>query len=230
MLDEKIFAQLKERVSEELKECPGHDINHVMRVYNLALTIAEGEGEVNWEVLQAATLLHDIGGARETADPTGKTDHAVESARMAGPILTEAGFSPEKIKHVQECIVSHRYKTDNEPQTLEAKILFDADKLDALGAIGLARAFIWIGKNKGNIYKKLNPTELDQYIKDNLSGSIRGRIQDKTLHSPQIEFETKTKYLPDKLYTTKGRAVGQGRMEYYRDFLDRLEREVKGEL
>jgi uncharacterized protein len=161
------------------------------------------------------------------ADSTGATDHAVESAKMAAPILTEAGFSLEKIKHVQECIVSHRYKTNNIPQTLEAKILFDADKLDALGAIGIARVFVWTGKNKANIYKKV---DLDKYIQDNLGGSIKGRIQDKTLHSPQIDFETKTKYLPDKLFTAKGKEIGQERMKFYKDFLDRLEREINGEL
>jgi uncharacterized protein len=227
MLSEKLFNELKERVATELKECPGHNIDHVLRVYNLALKIAEGEGEVDWEVLQTATLLHDIGGSRETSDPTGATDHAVESAKMAAPILTEAGFSATKIKHVQECIVSHRYKTNSVPQTIEAKILFDADKLDALGAIGIARVFVWTGKNKASIYKKV---DLDKYIQENLGGSIKGRIQDKTLHSPQIDFETKTKFLPDKLFTVKGREIGQERMKFYKDFLDRLEREINGEL
>jgi len=227
MLNDDLFNKLKSRVTEELKECSAHNIDHVMRVYNLALKIAQGEGEVDWEVLQIATLLHDIGGAKEIADPTGKTDHAVESAKMAVPILVELGFSAAKIKHIQECIVSHRYKTEAKPQTLEAKILFDADKLDALGAIGIARVFAWISKNKASLYKKVN---LEDYIQTNLGGSISGRIQDKSLHSPQIEFETKIKYIPDKLYTQKGKEIGQERLKYYQEFLNRLEREINGEL
>ncbi|MFH1325998.1 MAG: HD domain-containing protein [Candidatus Falkowbacteria bacterium] len=93
------FNKIKELVEEELKECPGHNIDHVMRVYNLCLHIAEYE-DVNLEVLQIAALLHDIGGAKETSDPTGKTDHAVESAKMAEPILKDINFSEEKIKHI----------------------------------------------------------------------------------------------------------------------------------
>jgi uncharacterized protein len=134
--EEKI-DKLKKYV-EKVMVCPGHNIDHVMRVYNLCLNLAKGE-KIDREVLQAATLLHDIGGDKELADKSGKTDHAVESARMAEPILKKLGFSKEKIRHTQNCIISHRFKTHNKPETLEAKLLFDADKLDALGAIGVAR-------------------------------------------------------------------------------------------
>lgn len=220
------FNKIRSLVEKELAECSGHDINHVMRVYNICLHIAKGEN-VDLEILQIAALLHDIGGARETADPTGKTDHAIESVKMAEPILKELNFPTEKIKHIQDCIISHRYKTGNKPKTIEAQILFDADKLDSLGAIGIARAYVWIGKNRANIYKKVN---LEEYIKDNLSGKIAGRIQDKTKHSPQIEYETKTKFLVDKLYTKKAKEIGKERTIYYKEFLDRLEREVQGEM
>ena len=205
------FQKIKEIVEKELKECSGHNIDHVMRVYNMALHLAENE-KVDLEVIKLATLLHDIGGKKETDDPTGKTDHAVESAKMAKPILEKLGFSDDKIRHICDCIVSHRYKTDNKPKTLEAKILFDSDKLDAIGAIGVARAFVWIGKNKGHIYKK--PDNLDDYIKENLSGKINGRIQDETKHSPQIEFETKVKFISDRLYTKKAKEYCKERAEY----------------
>jgi uncharacterized protein len=180
---EEKFEKIKEIVEKELKECSGHNIDHIMRVFNMAVHLAKGEN-VDLEVIKISTLLHDIGGKKEMDDPTGKTDHAIESAKMARPILEKLGFSADKIDHICDCIISHRYKNEHEPKTLEAKILFDADKLDAAGAIGLARGFAWIGKNGAHIYKKAD--NLDDYIKENLGGKINGRIQDKTKHSAHI--------------------------------------------
>jgi len=221
------FEKIKEIIEKELKECSGHNFDHVMRVFNMAMHLAKRE-KVDLEVIKIATLLHDIGGKKEMDDPTGKTDHAIESAKMARPILEKLGFSTDKIDHICDCIISHRYKNEHEPKTLEAKILFDADKLDAAGAIGLARGFAWIGKHGAHIYKKAD--NLDDYIKENLGGKINGRIQDKTKHSTHIEFEIKIKFLADKLYTKKAKKIGKDRIEYSRKFLDRLEKEVKGDI
>ena len=222
---EEKFQKIKKIVEKELS-CSAHDIEHIMRVYNLSLNLADGE-KVDLDVLRASVLLHDIARAKEDDDSTGKTDHAVLSSAMARPILKDLGFSEEKIKHIQECILSHRYRTGNEPKTIEAKILFDADKLDSLGAIGVARSFIWVGRNNAHLYKKMNA---EAYAKENMGGKINGRIQDKTKHSPQIEFETKVKFLSDKLYTKKAKKVGAERLEFYKNFLDRLEKEIKGEI
>ncbi|MFH1968314.1 MAG: HD domain-containing protein [bacterium] len=222
------FEKIKKIVEKELKECSGHNFDHVMRVYNMALHLAEGE-KVDMEVIRLAALLHDIGGKKETSDATGKTDHAIESAKMAKPILEKLGFSKDKITHICDCIISHRYKTDNQSKTLEAKILFDADKLDAAGAIGLARGFAWIGKNRAYIYKKAD--NIDKYIAENLDGGkINGRIKDKSKHSAHIEFEIKIKFLADKLYTKKAKIIAKERIKYSKDFLDRLENEVMGKM
>ncbi|EKE21020.1 MAG: hypothetical protein ACD_7C00382G0004 [uncultured bacterium] len=207
--------------------CPGHNIDHVLRVYNLCLELSKGE-KIDHEVLQAATLLHDIGGAKEAADKTRKTDHAVESSKMAEPLLKKLGFSEDKIKHIQDCIISHRYKNDNKPETIEAKLLFDADKLDALGAIGVARNFVWIGKNNANIFKKV--ADINEYAKENMGGDIKGRVLDRSKHSPQLEFEIKTKFLVDKLHTNKAKKIARSRLKFFKDFLDRLEKEVKGKI
>ena len=222
---EEKFQKIKEAVKKELS-CSAHNMDHILRVYNLSLQIAKDDN-IDLDVLKAAVLLHDIARVKEDNDHSGKTDHAILSAEMAVPILKESGFSEDKIKHVQDCIISHRYRTGNEPKTLEAQILFDADKLDTVGAIGLARAFIWTGIHKAKIY---SDSSIEEYIENNLGGKINGRIQDKTQHSPQIEFETKTKHLITKLHTKKAKEICMERVEFYKIFLDRLKKEIHGEL
>lgn len=224
-MDSKIFEKIKKIVEKELS-CSAHDMDHVIRVYNLSLTLAHDEN-LDLDVLKVAALLHDIARVREDNDHTGNTDHAVLSAQMAEPILKKFGFSQEKIKHIQDSIISHRYRTGIKPKTKEAKILFDADKLDVIGAIGIARSFVWVGRNNAKIYAK---TDIEQYIKNNLGGKINGRIRDKTKHSPQIEFETKLKFLIDKLYTKKAKKIGRERLKFHKKFLDRLEKEIQGQL
>lgn len=223
-MDER-FQKIKEAVEKKLS-CSAHSMDHIMRVYNLSLRLAENE-DVDLDVLRASVLLHDIARVKEDEDHTGKTDHAILSSKMAVPILKKFEFSDDKIKHIQDCIVSHRYRTGNKPKTKEAQILFDADKLDVLGAIGIARAFVWVGKNNAQIY---NDMDAEEYIKDNLGGKINGRIQDKTKHSPQVEFETKSKFLIAKLNTDEAKKIGEERMKFYKSFLDRLKKEIGGEL
>ena len=228
---EEKFQKIKEIVEEELNQekDSAHDIDHIMRVYNLAMTIAKTENNVDMDVLQAGVLLHDIGGAKESNDSSGQTDHAVIGAEMAKPILEKFGFSDDKIKHVQECILTHRYRTNNKPETIEAKIVHDADKLETVGAIGIARAFSWIGKHRAKIYKKVD--DIAQYAKENLTeGKINGRIIDKSKHSVYINYETKDKFLLDNLYTESSKRIGRERLAYYKDFLARLDKEVVGEL
>lgn len=219
------IKEIKKIIEKQLDD-PSHNIDHVLRVYNLCMHLAEKEKNIDFEVLQAATLLHDIAGQAELNDKTGKTDHAIIGSKMAESILRKLKFKKDKIAHIKECILSHRYKTNNKPKTIEAKILFDADKLDALGAIGVARAFVWVGKNKASIYKKL---DINEYKRKNLT-SDSGRIKDKTKHSPQIEFETKIKYLPKKLYTQKAIKIAKERLNFQSNFLKRLEKEIKGNL
>jgi len=226
---DEILEKIKDIVEKE-ENCTdvGHNMDHTMRVYNTCLHLAKSHPEADLEVIKYAALLHDIGGQKEIQDKSGETDHAIVGAEMAESILEEMGLPEKKIKHIQDCIVSHRYKTENKPKTIEAEILFDADKLDAIGAIGVARAFVWVGNNRAKIYYK--PEDLEQYAKENLSGKINGRIQDKSKHSPQIEFEAKLKFLPGKLHTEAGRKIAEERLEFFRDFLNRLEKEVQGKI
>ena len=221
--------KIKGIVEELYKKNPdaAHDINHVMRVFNIALKIAKGEKPLNMEILEAAVLLHDIGGYKEISDPSGKTDHAVESAKMAEPILKELNFNDKQIKHIQDCIISHRYRTDNRPKTIEAKILFDADKLETTGAIGIARSFCWVGKNNAQIYEKV---DIEQFLKENMGGKMTGRIQDKSKCSAWIEYNTRTKFLEKRLFTKTAKEICKERLSFTNKFFDRLEKEIEGKL
>ncbi len=194
------FQKIKEIVAKELS-CSAHDMEHVLRVYNLALRLAEGD-DIDKDVLRAAALLHDIARVKEDKDSSGKTDHAVLGAKMAGPILRKLDFSEKQVRHVQECIVSHRYRTGCRAKSREAQILFDADKLDALGAIGVARSFVWVGKNKAKIY---NDVDIKKYIEENLGGEI------------------------NRLYTEKAGEMARKRLAFFKEFLERLEKEIAGE-
>ena len=219
------MKELIKKLEKELS-CSAHDIDHTMRVYNLCLELAKNE-KVNMDVLQASALLHDIARIKEDNDVSGKTDHAVEGAKMALNLLGPWGLSEAKIKAIQHCIKTHRFRTSNKPKSIEAKILFDADKLDALGAIGIARSYVWVGKINAKLYTDV---DLKKYIKENLSGSPTGRIKDKRKHSPQIEYETKHKFLAGKLYTKQGKKIAKERTKFYKDFLERLQKEINGKL
>ncbi len=117
-----------------------HDFDHILRVLANAHQIAQTESGVNWDVLRTAVLLHDI--ARAEQSRTGK-EHAAEGARRALEIL--AHDPPEFAQAVSDAIASHRFRVERPPQTIEAKILYDADKLDSIGAVGVARAFAFSG-------------------------------------------------------------------------------------
>ena len=210
---------------------PAHDINHVMRVYNLCLKLAEYESNADLDILRTAALLHDI--ARTKEDEEGRAgvisvDHAVLGAKMSDRILRELEYPEEKIERIKHCIVAHRFRGENPPRTIEAKILSDADKLDVLGATGIARSFTIGGENGQKIY---SDTPVDEYIKENLvSTKANGRIIDPTKHSSNLEFETKFKRIPGKLYTQKAREIARERLEYMKQFFERLKREIDGQL
>jgi uncharacterized protein len=229
---EEKYRQLKMIAEREMQGAsPAHDINHVLRVYNLCLKLAKCEPNVDLDILRTAALLHDIVRTRE--DKTGHThvldvDHAILGAEMSDKILRELGYPKEKIERVKHCIAAHRFRGRNPPTTIEAKILSDADKLDVLGATGIARSFTIGGECGQKIY---SDTPLDKYIKENLvDGKANGRIIDPSKHASNLEFETKFRHIPDKLHTQKAREIAQERLEYMKQFFERLKNEINGQL
>ena len=219
--------RIKEIMQKELSSS-AHSMDHVMRVYDLCMLIADGEKDVDVDVLQAAVLLHDIARVKENSDISGNTDHAVLGSVMAEKILKEFDFPPEKIEKVKHSIISHRFRTGNEPKTIEAKILFDADKLDTLGAVGIARLFMVAGEHGEKTYVDTPP---EIYAMENLVGGKHdGRIKNPSKHSPNLDFVTKVIHIPDKLYTQKAKDIAKERLEYMHGFFERLKNEVQGKI
>jgi uncharacterized protein len=228
---EERYRQLKKIAEKEMEGAsPAHDITHVMRVYNLCLELAKYEPKVDLDILRTAALLHDIARTKEDKDVRAgflHVDHAALGAERSAKILRELGYSEDKIERVKHCIASHRFRGENPPRTVEAKILSDADKLDVLGATGIARSFTIGGENGQKIY---SDTPVDEYIKENLAGGrANGRIIDPSKHASNLEFETKFKHIPDKLYTQRAREIARERREYMRQFFERLKREIDGQ-
>ena len=194
-----------------------------MRVYNLALKIAATIKGVDLEVLELASLLHDIARVKEDTDKTGAINHAILGAEMASDILRTLGYSEELINKVSHCIQAHRFRGNKLPESLEAKILSDADKLDAIGAVGVGRAFMIAGEYGEPLYKTFNR---EQYSNNTLND---GRIKEFKEHSPNIEFDIKLKHIPDRLYTEEAKKIARGRIKIMEDFFERIEKEIRGE-
>jgi uncharacterized protein len=189
---------------------PAHDFDHVLRVLALAERIARAEG-ADAEIVRASALLHDVGRAEQ--ELTGRS-HAVHGAERARDIL--AGHPPEKVHAVCEAIASHRFREDAPPQTLEAEVLYDADKLDSIGAVGIARAYLYGGLCRQRLWAEVPA-----------GYQARGELPEE--HTPVHEFVFKLSKLKDTLYTNTARRIGQERHAYMVEFFERLEREVRGE-
>lgn len=127
-----------------------HDKEHVYRVLYTAIELAQTEKAVDYDVLVAACLLHDVGRKEQFENPA--LCHAEVGGDKAYNFLIANGFTADFAEKVKHCIVTHRFRKNNQPQTIEAKILFDADKLDTTGALGIARSLQYNGSMGESLY------------------------------------------------------------------------------
>lgn len=192
-----------------------HDFDHILRVLALAERIAAAEG-ADGDVVRVAALLHDWGRAEAEAQGL---DHAHFAAERARGLLRDE--PPAWVEAVCHAIAAHRFRTAPDPETLEAQALFDADKLDAIGAIGVGRAFAYGGAHNQRLWAPL--AEVDRAGWD-------ARGDDPATHTPVHEFVVKLARLKERLYTPTGRAIAEERHRYMEAFFQRLEAEVRGEL
>jgi uncharacterized protein len=191
---------------------PAHDWHHVQRVESLAKRLLEAYPDADVDTVRLSVLLHDIG--RSLEDRGKITDHATWGAREAESILAEQGISQDRIDDVCHAIQVHRYSNDREPESLEAEILCDADNLDALGAVGIARCFTF----GGELGKPMHDPEIPPGEDDTAVGATNYN-----------HFYKKILDLPDRMYTEVGAEIAADRAAYVRQFLERFDREVAGE-
>ncbi len=193
---------------------PVHGFDHIERVYRLCQVIGSAEG-ADMHILLNAALLHDCDGS----DPASqnRAEHHMLSAKKAGTILKELGWEEEDIQKVQHCIRAHRFRKSEEPHTIEAKSLFDADKLDVIGAIGIARTIGYAVQAGEPIYCK--PSE--QFL-------TSGKLSKGEHHSVYHEYLFKLSKVRSTLYTETGRSLAQGRHEFLEIYFKQLEDEVNG--
>jgi uncharacterized protein len=190
----------------------GHDFDHVLRVLGLAERIAREEG-ADLRVVRAAALLHDVG------ESQGRDDHHLRGAAMAREVLKDA--PAEFVEAVAHAIEAHRFRAEPAPRTLEAQIISDADKLDAIGAVGIARVFAYAGA-RGTALWRVPWREI---------APISGDAEQQPKHlrdgyTPVHEFVYKLDRIPERLYTTAARAMAVERRAFMRMFFDRLDQEM----
>ncbi len=196
-----------------------HDFEHILRVLTLAEKIARAEG-ADLDVVRTAALLHDMARAdedRATADGTSALDHAELSAEKADALLRQKGASETFAARVAEAIRAHRFRSTRQPDSLEGQVLFDADKLDSIGAIGVARAYAIAGSLNQKLYTEANGAQ------------VATRAQHNSDHSPVAEFQVKLSKLLGRFHTPTARALAQERHAFMVEFFERLGSEVIGE-
>ncbi|MDS0477868.1 HD domain-containing protein [Natrinema sp. 1APR25-10V2] len=194
---------------------PAHDRFHAKRVRDVSIRLAnECDEPVDRDVLSAAAWLHDIGRPLERTNEI--DDHDEWGAREAAALLEAEGVTSDRIEAVACCIRTHSIRSSSpEPETLEAKLLFDADKLDAVGARGLVRLACIVGERSGRT------GERHAVIDDT---SVFG-----TIASDQPDISLLRKWARerlDRLYTSPGRRLGESRWEFMEDFFAQFDAEI----
>jgi uncharacterized protein len=193
-----------------------HDFSHIERVYKMAERLAREEG-ADLEIVQAAALLHDADGTTPGSDV--RLEHHLRSAELSAKVLQEEGWSEDRIRAVQHCIRAHRFRDDREPPaTIEAKCLFDADKLDVLGAIGAVRVVVYAALAGTPFYEQPSKQFLET-----------GKEIPGELHSAYHEHLFKLKKIEKRLFTKTAKAIAKERTFYLDEFFTRLIAEINGE-
>jgi uncharacterized protein len=214
-----VHRALVDRVREEagtfFRSARGsHDWDHTERVYRLCLRIGRKEG-ADLGVLALAALLHDIG--REEEDRThGRVCHGRSGAAKARTILERLGCDRATIAAVAHCIATHRFRRGGAPRSIEACVLYDADKLDSIGAVGVGRAFLFAGEGGA----RLHDPSIDVR-------RTRPYTREDTAYR---EYLVKLSRVRERMKTREGRRLASARHRYMTGFFARLNKETVGAL
>ena len=196
---------------------PIHDFEHILRVLALAERLAKAEG-ADVEIVRAAALLHDAADAAPD-NVEGRLTHHEDAAAFAKKVLREEGWGEDRIEAVLHCIRAHRFRGTEKPRTLEAQIMFDADKLDVLGAIGVARTFGYAAI-------------AGQPLTGKPSAKFLATLQKEPdePHTAYHEYLFKLSRLKDRFHTKTAKMIAEERSRYLDEFFERLHKEERGEL
>ena len=190
-----------------------HGWNHVERVINIADKITENEPGADHFIVLVSAILHDI--ARPEEDRSnGKKCHASLGSKIALDFLLDLGLDRNRSEHISECILTHRFRNNNKPESLEAKILYDSDKIDSIGAVGIGRAFLF----SGEIGARLHNSKID-------IESTEAYTDEDTAYR---EFMVKLRKVKDTMLTAEGKRMAGERHSFMELFFDRFHNEVKG--
>ena len=210
-MDKSMYNLIKNYMYDCMKDA-AHDPEHVFRVLYQSINITSKRTEnINYTVLIASCLLHDIGREEQFKNP--EVCHAEIGGIMAKEFLLKNNWSEKDTNHVGKCISSHRFRGYNIPETIEAKILFDADKLDVIGCLEIARTLLYDGHIRNKIYTLKN-------------GKIcygESKCDEETFLK---EYNFKLKNLYDKFYTEEARELAHKHKEHAQYFYDKLVEEI----
>jgi uncharacterized protein len=207
---EALRQALRDVVTARMATDAAHDLAHLDRVWATCDTIASSERDVDQAVLMAAAYLHDL--VNLPKDDPNRAQASQLAAQEAGPVLAALEFAPADIAKAQHAIAAHSFSAGIEPESLEARILRDADRLDALGAIGIARTFAVAGKLGLALYDPVDPFAEHRALDD------RTWALD---HWPVKLFR-----LPENMCTATGRRIARSRVDDMRAFAKTLAAEI----
>lgn len=200
------YADLVARVWADAPPDAAHDLGHLARVWANARNIGLDEPEIDWQVLEAAVWLHDLIALPKNAPNRAEASRL--SAARAVPLLRAAGFPEAKLAAVAHAIEAHSFSAGIAPETVEAKVLQDADRLEALGAVGIARMFMVAGGIGRAMLDAADPMALNRPLDDQ-----RFALD---------HMETKLLRLPATMQTRMGRMIAEERAEWMMSFRTRL--------
>ena len=200
------IENLKKIVKSKLtKNDPAHDFEHIMRVYRNAERICKNENG-NKKLILSAVLLHDVIKIKN------RNDSALKSAQLSKKILKENYFLDDEITIIFNAIKEHSFSKGKLPSTIEGKILQDADRLDAIGAIGLARVFSFSGSNNRPFYDPKDPFSKNRNLNDNKWALDH--------------FYEKLLFVEGKMNTKTGKLLAKKRTKILKNFLKEIKNEI----
>jgi uncharacterized protein len=211
----RIISKIEKEARRYFESADGcHDWTHIERVRNLALRIGKKE-KADLFALEIAVLLHDTK-KKEEMKSKGLFCHAEHGGKIARKILEKYNLNKEAVENIVHSIEAHRHRNKIIPNTLEAKILFDADKLDSIGAVGIGRDFLFAGE----IGAKFHDPNV----------SIKNTKEYSKEDTAYREFLVKLIKIKSQIITKEGRKIARERHEYMVEFFERLNKEVEGVL